>query len=163
LNYTLVTNSGSFSLKDVETQREALILFDPVRGPKEYFILENRWRGSSYDAGSATAGHGIPADGLAIWHIVEDPELLKTIKPPMKGDGEWGEGEWGRRGVRLIRANGGQPTSDKLALFNKPGEKISSDTHPAHLRWIDNSSSRFSVEVLSLPAATMQLKIVVSD
>ena len=158
LNHTVVTNSGSFSLKDMETQREALILYDSARGPKEYFILENRWRGSSYDAGVATAGHGIPTNGLAIWHIIEDPELFKKIELPTGGGGEWG-----RRGVRLIRANGGQPTSDALALFNKPGEKISGNTHPAHLRWIDNSPSRFSVELLSQPGATLQLKIVVSD
>lgn len=68
-----VTHDGSYTLSDTEgirnitqqnTQPEALIIFDPLKGVKEYFVLENR----------AITGLGAnPVDeGLAIWLINEN-------------------------------------------------------------------------------------------
>lgn len=48
---------------------DALVLYDPARGPGEYFIVESRWREGSYDAGVPGAGAGIAADGVAVWHL----------------------------------------------------------------------------------------------
>src|SRR4030095_4365265 len=79
LKPNLVTSSGEHELRDVETHSDSIILFDPARGPGEYFMLENRWRGKSYDAGMSdpnVTGGGIPADGLAVWDIVEAPALV---------------------------------------------------------------------------------------
>src|SRR5437588_241627 len=72
----VITEGGVHSLRDVETGRRILILYDPKHGAGEYLLVENRFRGSSYDAGTRHAGGGIAADGLAIWHIVEDPALF---------------------------------------------------------------------------------------
>ncbi|MCH8275864.1 MAG: hypothetical protein IH851_13865 [Armatimonadetes bacterium] len=130
LRYRVVTESGEYLLRDVETSGEALILYDPSRGPSEYFIVENRYRGDSYDAGA------LPSDGLAIWHIVEDPAVFDKMKPTAGGNDEWG-----RRGIRLLRANGGNPIDDKNALF---GRGV-----PCRPTWSDGTPTPFSITLTS--------------
>jgi hypothetical protein len=157
LRYRVVRESGEFVLKDVETRNEILILYDARRGPGEYFILENRWRGSSYDAGIPKLGTGCMADGLAVWHIIEDPELYSKI--PMA----WaGPEEWGRRGIRLIRKNGGAPFDDRFALFDKAGMVISDETRPAKFLWLDGTPTGFKVELLSDAAPELKVRVTVS-
>ena len=80
-------------LASVETHREVTIVYDPARGDKEYFILENRW-GGVYDA-------NLPAQGVAVWHIVQDQATFDAFPPPFTGDPA-SAGEWGRKGVRLL-------------------------------------------------------------
>ena len=154
LKPTVVTKSGDYRLKSVEQHGEVLVLFDPARGPGEYFLLENRHRGQSYDAGVGKAGRGISSDGLAVWHILEDPKLIELAKPPIGGPGEWG-----RKGIRLIRSNGGTPGDDAHALFSKRGTTLSDTTEPAHLRWIDGSPTGFHITVMSDPKPELQLRI----
>lgn len=154
LSTRVVTGTGTYMLRDVETRREALILYDPARGPGEYFLIENRTRGTSYDAGRGGAGGGLPNNGIAIWHILENPALLPLSKPPL-GD----PGEWGRRGIRLVRANGGTPVDDAKALFRTSGVMVGPSSTPAKLRWIDGSSSHFTVTLLSAPGPVTTILI----
>jgi len=149
-----VTGPGEFVLRDIETRREAIVLYDPARGPGEYFLLENRWRGSSYDAGRPPLSSGIPADGLAIWHIIEDPARLVFSNPPLGAPGEWG-----RRGIRLVRRNGGVPEDDTRALFSLAGQTISSATSPARLRWADGSATGFTIRMLGNAGPEIAIKI----
>jgi hypothetical protein len=74
-------------------------------------------------------------DGLAIWHILEHPALIAKAKPPLGGPREWG-----RRGIRLIRANGGDPLDNRQALFARQGMTVSDESQPAQLRWLDGST-----------------------
>jgi M6 family metalloprotease-like protein len=150
----VVSAGGTHVLRDVETRREAIILYDPAHGPGEYFLLENRWRGSTYDLGRGGAGGGLPNSGLAIWHIIEDPALLTLSTPPIGAPGEWG-----RRGIRLVRANGGVPEDDAKALFRVAGATVGDDTSPARLRWIDGSPSGFTVTLLSDAGSAVALSI----
>jgi M6 family metalloprotease-like protein len=154
LSTRAVTASGTFVLRDVETRGEALILYDPARGPGEYFLIENRWRGASYDLGRAGAGGGLANSGIAIWHILENPSLLPLSTPPIGGPGEWG-----RRGIRLVRANGGVPQDDAKALFLTTGATVGPGTTPAKLRWIDGSSSGFTVKLLTGPGPAMTISV----
>jgi M6 family metalloprotease-like protein len=148
LDLQVCTNAADIRLKAMEQNHQAAILYDPAHGFGEYFIFENRWRRNSYDAGVGTVCRGIPADGLAVWHILENPELFHLVNPPT------GEiGEWGRRGIRLIRANGGEPIDDRLALFNQ----TNNSRFP--LRWIDGSPSRFALEMMSAPGAEIRVNI----
>jgi M6 family metalloprotease-like protein len=151
-----VSESGEQALRDVETTGEVLVLYDGKRGLSEYFLLENRWRGTSLDAGAGGHGRGIPADGLAIWHVLEDPALFDSVKIPIGGPGEWG-----RRGIRLVRANGGRPADDRAALFSTKGARISDETEPANLRWLDGSASGFELELLTGPGAEIRVRIAV--
>jgi hypothetical protein len=107
LSYNVATASGTYSLKDVETQHDALILYNPKRGSDEYFLIENRWRGTSYDAGGSKIGAGIPMDGIAIWHVIENPAVFDAVFPfPPTGV----KGEWGRLGIRLRSMSENSPT-----------------------------------------------------
>jgi M6 family metalloprotease-like protein len=160
LNWKVATQSGVYTLKDIETHNEALILYHPQRGTDEYFIIEDRWRGSSYDAGVPNVGKGIPMDGIGIWHVIENPEVFNkmTVWVPRLGV----PGEWGRLGIRLIHANGGTPLDDTKTLFNKKGTIISDRTSPAQLLWLDGTRSCFEVKLLSDAGPEIQLEVTIT-
>jgi hypothetical protein len=153
LPWTAVRASCELALGEVETEGTVLVLHDPRRGPKEYFLVENRWRGSSYDAGLPRAGGGLPQDGLAVWHVIEDPALWKQVESGAS------QRDWGRRGLRLIRRNGGTPRDDSKALLAAPGDGIDDRTGPARLVWLDGSRSGFSVTLVSAPGASVRVRV----
>ncbi|UCE36591.1 MAG: hypothetical protein JSW00_13885 [Thermoplasmata archaeon] len=80
---TVVTSDGYYDIPDMETNPVAYILHDPAHGKDEYFIVENRWKGDSYDNSNglidplvsplppADAPADIPDQGLLIWHVDE--------------------------------------------------------------------------------------------
>jgi hypothetical protein len=142
------------ALPAVATGRRVLVLHDPARGPAEYFLLENRWRGESYDAGAAPHGVGLPADGLAVWHVLEDPAVFDLLNPT-----NGGRGDWGRKGLRLLRADGGVARDDARALFGGPGTVIDDSDAPVALRWLDGTASGFRVEILGPPGPTVDLRV----
>lgn len=154
MKWKVADKDGIFTLNDVETQGDALILYNPKRGTDEYFILENRWRGSSYDAGAAVAagGDGIPSDGLAVWHIVENAYAYKDAGVSLPGGG------WGRWVVRMVRANGGNPVDDSNALFSKSGTVLSDVTAPANLNWLGGPSG-FRVRLLTEAGPTIKVEV----
>lgn len=154
LDYTVATGDGEFTLRAVERYGEALVLYDPQHGPGEYFLIENRWRRNSYDAGSGRAGRGIRSDGLAVWHILEDPRLIDKSRPPIGGPGEWG-----RRGIRLVRANGGNPLDDRHALFQRQNGVLADDTAPARLQWIDGTGTGFALKLLTNSGPTIRVRV----
>jgi M6 family metalloprotease-like protein len=57
---------GVVNLQNVETTGEALIIYDPTRGDSEYFIVENRFKGTSYDVVNQLNS------GPFVWHVVEN-------------------------------------------------------------------------------------------
>jgi M6 family metalloprotease-like protein len=149
-----VQASGRHRLKSVESGGKVLVLHSPRRGPQEYFLLENRWRGDSYDAGAGRAGRGIPGDGLAVWSIIEDPKDFDSIEMPTAG-----KGEWGRRGIRMIRRNGGTPFDDRAALFDREGAVVDDESKPASLRWFDGKPSGFRVALLGRPGPEIDVEV----
>jgi len=68
LTPTIVTNSQYFTVRDVETNPEAYILYNPSYSTTEYFLVENRWRGTSYDNIPGLGGI-LPDQGINIYHI----------------------------------------------------------------------------------------------
>ena len=160
LNYSVALQPGKYTLHDVETTGEALVLFNPGRGPDEYFVIENRWRGTSYDAGGPAIGAGLPMDGVAIWHVIENPAVFNSVNPfPPTG----AKDDWSRLGIRLIRANGGDPFDDHQALFAAKGACISGYGAPATLRWLSGAPSGFRVKMLTAPAPAVELEIMLSN
>ena len=113
-------------------------------------IVENRFRGTSYDAGAGKWGGGLPADGVALWHIVEDPAAFDGIALPTAG-----QGDWGRRGIRLVRRNGGAPTDDAQALLDSEGAALSP-------RWVDGRPSGFRVELASAVGPRVRVRVSMS-
>jgi M6 family metalloprotease-like protein len=74
----IIFRGGRYTLRDVEESHDVWILLDPARGSDEYFIVENRWPGDSYDRHMADAG------GLAVWHIIENPSIYGSSIPPRR-------------------------------------------------------------------------------
>lgn len=154
VDWTAATSGGEHALASVESGGKVLVLHDPRRGPGEYFLVENRWRAGSYDAGVPGSGDGIPQDGLAVWHIVEDPALFAKAPAPTGGPDDWG-----RRGLRMIRRNGGTPVDDANALVAREGDGLDDTTGPARLVWLDGTRSGFSIKLLTPPGPTVRVRV----
>jgi len=119
LNPTLMTiKDQTLWLPDVETTGQVAILHDPYRGTKEYFIVENRVGGSSFDAPLGRA--------VLVWHIIEDHNLARTYASQSFPFG------WGRYAIRQ---------------FAIPPLQVDSGSGGAWLRWADGTDSRFRVRV----------------
>lgn len=157
----LVTKSGQYDIRDVETGHEVHVLYDASRGAKEYFIVENRWGGASYD-------NTLPFSGLAVWHIIEDPEVFGALPAPAGVDqAVWSAREWqgwGRKGIRMIRPIFGPPY--RFELWNGPGPQtgydlLSEDANANHatLRWADGKPSGFSIRSIPPAGSTMRVTI----
>ena len=77
LEPTVIEEDGWYAIDDVETSNDAYILHNPMLGTDEYFIVENRWAGSSYDNSDLTppnVNSNIEDEGLILWHIDESRE-----------------------------------------------------------------------------------------
>lgn len=115
------------SLASVEKKKEAIIIYHPDKNDREYFIVENRWRGTSptsnYDFYLSPA-----QPGIAVWHIVEDLALANQFRPA--GDLDVVSWDWGRLGIRFL---GILPS-------------IGSSTE---LKWADGSSAKIKVTAKS--------------
>ncbi len=148
LNPKLVLSSGRYKIKQVAKTGDALILFNPGIGTDEFFILENRWRGNSYDR-YRTNDLG---EGLVLWHCVQDTNLKQ---------------DWARRALHLRRAD---PTLDatgeiqnNLTLFDG-GDPVRSyvlddDSSPQNLRFRNNKPSGIRIENISKASEEMTVDI----
>ncbi len=156
LDPTPVEHSGTKLVHDVETHHVAYILHDPAHGRQEYFIVENRFPGTSFES-DLTGG------GLAIWHIHE--------RQPFKNHEE----HWGRKTIHLVKPLG-------LDLRNERDEKtplrpsgeylwdgadprrsydLDANSVPANTRWDDGSDSGIRIHDISHASATMSVRFEV--
>jgi M6 family metalloprotease-like protein len=153
----IIFRSGRYSLTDVETSHRVWILMDPARGPDEYFLVENRYPGTSYDSQLADRG-------LAVWHVIESPALYKSaLPPPTVSRSNWAKYGGGiRRAVRMIRPN--LARDDSHALWDRAEYDLRSvdpNSQHATLEWGDGTPSGFSIRMMSPPARTMRATITV--
>jgi M6 family metalloprotease-like protein len=161
----LILQSGQYFLPDVETHHSGFVLVNPQRSLDEYFLVENRWPGDSYD-------RGMMDSGLAVWHIIENPQVYSALPPPPGSPTEeWNKvqpGEWARRGIRMIRPVVGPPFDDHKALWDGSDPLTgydllsdSSDSQRAALRWADGTPSGFAIRRISCAGPTMSMMIEV--
>jgi M6 family metalloprotease-like protein len=159
----VVESSGWYCLGDIETWQDALVLYDPLRNTKEYFLVENRWGGSSYD-------RVLPYDGLAVWHMIEDAAVYGTLPAPAGVDPVmWNSipaWDWGRRAMRMIRPIYGPPYNIQMwdgssALTGY--DLLSVDSNPNHvtLKWADGTPSGFTIQCMPVPASEVLVGITV--
>ncbi len=170
----LIFRSDRYTLPDVETRNFVWILLDPRVGTDEYFIVENRRRGSSYDSQMADAG------GLAVWHIIEKPSIYRSRIPPKPPnapassrqdlwEAKWKQidrNDWGRLAIRMIRPVW-NTSDDSRALWDgsdpTTGYNLLPDGTPprASLRWADGTPSGFALRSISSASAEMNARIEV--
>ncbi len=152
----IIFRSGRYSLTDVETSHRVWILMDPDRGPDEYFIVENRYPGTSHDS-------ALQDRGLAVWHVIETPALYNAALPPPTVTMEnWRKMNGIRRAVRLVRPN--LARDDSRALWDRSEYNLLSvDSNPQHatLEWGNGRPSGFSLRTMSPAARTMRATITV--
>jgi M6 family metalloprotease-like protein len=149
----IITSDAWCHLSDVETTQSALLLYNPDHSPNEYFLVENRWRGNSYDT-------GLPCSGLAVWHGIENPAVYSTLPTPAGVDAtKWVDPAWtgwARRAIRSIRPIYGPPYNTALwdgSSITTGYDLLSNDANASHqtLKWADGSPSGFNL--LCLPAS----------
>ena len=159
LTPVVVSTSGWYDVPAVETHGQVFILYSPLRGDNEYFLVENRWRGNSYDS-------HIPYQGLAVWHIIEDAAVHDSMPtPPGVNPQSWNDPKWkgwSRRAIRMIRPIYGPPLDWHLwdgANAATGYDLHSVDPDPSHvtLRWADGTPSGF--EITSIPPASANMSI----
>jgi len=157
----ILWRSGRYTLPDVETRHVVWILVNPQRSTQEYFLIENRWGGTTYD-------RILPDAGLAVWHVMEESCLSGQgwmEPPPNIPPDDWGRQGLGgiRRAVRLIRPD---PTYDEdtRALWDDGWyDLLSEDDDPKHaeLRWADGTPSGFALRRISAAGPDMQVSVEV--
>jgi M6 family metalloprotease-like protein len=161
LNTRVVTSNGWYRLGDIETRQEALILYDPLRGGQEFFLVENRWRGSSYDS-------VLPYSGIAVWQMIEDEAVFSTLPvPPSVDPVQWNDPKWGgwaRRGMRMIRPIYGPPYNTALWDGSNAAtgyDLLSVDSNPNHvaLKWADGTPSGFTLQCMPVPGPDVMLGV----
>lgn len=144
----MADHSGTYTLRDVATTGDALVLYSPYLGTDEFFILENRWRGTSYDSHR----HSVYQEGLALWHCVQDPALSSN---------------WARRAVHLRRADprldsyGAIQAAETLFDGNDPdrGYTLSDDSGPQNLLFRPGLPSQIRVSNISGAGSTMTVYV----
>jgi M6 family metalloprotease-like protein len=167
LNPRFVSKSGIYQLSDVETQHEVIILYNPSVRIDEYFFIENRWPGETYDK-------NLPDSGLAIWHVIQNPKIYGVLPAPEGVDSAaWNiikPGDWGRRAIRMIRPIKKMPIDDTVALWDGSDpstgyDLLSVDTVPTHvtLRWSNGDPSGFSIKDIPTPNSIIEIKIEVKQ
>jgi|GEM_PF-937707 len=152
---------GVCEIPDVETHNEVCLLYDRTRGNKEYFLLENRWPGTSYDS-------GLPDRGLGLWLIIEDPAVYGSLAAPPGVDPQaWNDPAWtgwGRRAIRLVRPVYAYNPSMSLWDGSDPAtgyDLLPADPNPNHvtLRWSDGTPVPCAIKDISPFGPQMEVLI----
>lgn len=164
LTPTVVTQDGWYDIPDVETTNQAFILRDPSHGSDEFFIVENRYAGNSYDNvrlnfepprmdNNILYDYLPPDQGLFIWHIDETPPSGKSKIQLIHRDGSSGSGsETERFYYRDAAFSGEDPKNPE----DPPYYNFYDNSSPANARWRNGSESRCGVWAISNSAKTMR-------
>lgn len=153
----IVFRSGAYKIPEVETRHRVYVLMDPMRSEKEYFLLANRWKGSSFDR------FELPDEGIAVWHVMEDPAVYNAAPPPPTVDAtQWATVGGGRSYVRMIRPDLHPPFLNRRSLWDAAeGNLLSTETDLSKpgLRWGNQSASGFNLKNFSAPGQVMEVTI----
>jgi M6 family metalloprotease-like protein len=147
----VITQDGWYFLDDVERYPSALIVHNPGRGAKDYFVLENRWPGTSHEQSLA---HG----GLVVWRIEEKHDDANSDWGRMTIDRIWAQGEPSKASL----VAGACPTKD-IPVFkgNQQGSSyaLTPSSSPGRLAWRDGTSSEIGLWFYSKAGARMRVYI----
>jgi len=157
---TIVTEDGWHVVHDSETYPEAFILQDPSHSSDEYFLVENRFRGTSYDNGMFP----LPDEGIAIYHIDESipcPLRPRTWFPRVNDvechkmiDIECADSFSSHfKDADDLDANKNQ--GDEFDFWDNSTYGFHSNSIPCNSRWYDGGENNIGIYVYSAPARNM--------
>ena len=161
---------GWVDIPDVETSNQAIILSEPSHWGDEFFIVENRYAGESYDNVSLNFNpprvhwnhlydYLLPDQGLFVWHIDKTPPAGESVIQLLHRDGLPGSGpETDRYYYRDAAFSGDDPKEpDDLPYYDLYDDSIPEDT-----RWRDGSQSSTGIWAVSPSAETMKAYVDVT-
>ena len=157
----VITGPVTVRLQDSATSGQILKI---PRNSNEYFLVENRWGGSSYDAISTAQndtvglpGTGIPDQGLAIWHV----DLTRQGKPAEQLPTVLWKEDAGRDAWAAIpHGNPGNDLWQNGQSFDAVSDEASATVPvPANSNWNDGTVSDIVIRPLSLPGPEMLVEI----
>ena len=155
---TVVTKDGFYIVHDVETHPEAYMLKDPSHSDKEYFLVENRFRESSY------YDRTLPDEGIMIYHIDESvprwytpwtwfPQVNNVEEHKMI-DVECADSFTSHfKDADDLDKN--INSGDDHDLWDSTTYGFNSTSVPCNSRWYDGTSNGIGVYVLSKPGRNM--------
>jgi M6 family metalloprotease-like protein len=155
----LVFRDGNYAIPDIETHHRVYVLLDRKHDTDEYFLVENRWDGESYD-------DVVFDQGLGVWHIMESASDYDSAPVPYNvTNAEWGElgtgnGSWGRKAWRMLRPQL-SPVDDNRALWHQGESDLlsSGPSDRAALRWANGSESGFGLRNFGPAAPNLTVTI----
>jgi M6 family metalloprotease-like protein len=164
---TIITKDGYYTIHDAETCPEAYILRDPARSEHEYFLVENRFRGSSYDNGTTP----LPDEGIMIYHIDESVPRLCTprtwfpwvnnVEKHKMIDVECADSVTSHvNDADDLDKNANDGDEHDFWDINEYG--FNSTSTPCNSRWYDGTSNNIGIYVLSEPGKTMTVYLSVN-
>ena len=113
----------------VETAHEALVLYDPAKADKEYFVVENRFGGS----GAGATYDASLGNSVVVWHVIEDAATRNAFPTPAANP-------ICRIPVRFVKSlTAPDPTQD--------------------LVWANGTPAKIRIAVKSGPAATTSVEV----
>jgi M6 family metalloprotease-like protein len=119
----------TLSLAAIETGRTVLLVYDPTKADKEYFLVENRFGGSGRTANYDDS----LTNSVVVWHVIEDATTRNTFPnvPPKT---------LCRIPVRFIKS-------------------LTTNGASQDLTWANGTAAKMRVVVKSAPGATTKVEI----
>jgi hypothetical protein len=150
-----------YYLEDVKESGEVLVLPRDLDGDgKEFFLLEIR----RANAGDPLYDSGIGANGIVVWHSVED-SVLNANPPACESVADWNNvSSNARRGVRVVRPGivfaGGSASTWNSSDYDllDTGLSCSAPVRNA-LLWADGQASEWRVRDFSVSGPAMTFEI----
>jgi M6 family metalloprotease-like protein len=142
-------SSGNISLDAISgPSREAVIIYNPTRNNREFFMIENRsrepitnyWNYDRYIEGHQDGASLIFAEGPVLWHIVEkfedlDPSVAPPVGDPFRWPTRLNEYGWNAGGIQ------------RWGVLT-PGKSID-------LKWADGTCANMTAEGVSVGATSV--------
>ena len=157
---TIVTKDGFYDVNDSETHPEAYILMDPDYSKKEYFLVENRFRGTSYDNRSTP----LPDQGIIIYHVDESVPRwftpwtwfpgVNNIERHKMIDVECAD-SFSSHFNNADDLDKNKNNGDQNDLWDDTEYGFNSTSIPCNSRWYDGSSNDIGIYVLTKPGKNM--------
>jgi len=153
LTPTIINTRGTYTLHDVETHPEAFILCDKNHSIYEYFLIENRWKGDSYDA-------GVPDEGTLIYHIDDKQfSLHKNEIEQHKGVDVECADKPSSHFINADHLDSKENYGDENDLWDSSTYDFDDWSIPCNAIWYDGKPSKCAVHFLSAPGPTMNMYI----
>ena len=179
---TVITTSGTYTLNDAETHPEALILCDLQHSALEYFLVENRYKGTSYDSIIGGEWHlpwpytpwhldDLSDEGILIYHIDDNQSIrwwegelyanVNDIEEHKAVDVECSDSP-SSHFLNADDLDSMKNMGDETDLWDSTTYDFDDFSTPCNATWYDETPSGFAIRDISAIGPTMTMKISIN-